>query len=179
MRGTGGRFMNGAVHGRSPSRAAAMIAEILELADQLRLRLDAPCESQGVSPSRFAVMSAVHECGEDGCSQTDLATKLGLSESNVSVLVEGMRKAGLLFRFRSKVDRRRSVLLLTEAGSEMVSALIKARDVVACSLIDSLGGDQLREIHSLLRRLTARLDEAGQERRSNGSEHSASLRRAS
>lgn len=140
-----------------PPAAAALIGEILELADRLRTALDAPCASRGVSPSRFALISAIHGSGESGCSQTELATQLRLSESNVSTLVEGLRKSGLVFRFRSKTDRRRSVLLLTDAGTAVVRGLIEARELTADGLVQSLQIQQVATLRELLRQLTVRM----------------------
>ena len=142
--------------------SAALIAEILELADRLRACLDAPCERHGVSASRYRVLTTIGSSGEDGCSQTELADQLGLSESNVSTLVEGLRKAGLLFRFRSKADRRRSVLLLTDDGTSLVQALTKARDVAAGTLVSSLNTRQIGELRALLSTLGSRLESGDQ-----------------
>ena len=147
-----------------PEGSAALIAEILELADRLQASLDAPCEEHGVSSSRFGVLEMVDSSGEDGCSQTELAARLGLSESNVSALVEGLRKSGLLFRFRSKVDRRRSVLLLTDDGRSLVQALTKARDVAAGSIVNGLSASQIAELRALLNTLGSRLDRGDQAR---------------
>lgn len=173
--------MEGAVRGRRSPEAALLIAEILELAERLRMQLDAPCEGRGVSASRFAVMAAIQQAGAEGCSQTELAGRLNLSESNVSVLIEALRKAGLLYRLRSKVDRRRSVLLLSEEGQELVTLLSAARDVVAESLMAEIAAPQIANLRSLLANLNLRLtsSERDDHRSSSPISGSPQLRRAS
>lgn len=136
-----------------PQSAGRLIAEILELAERFREQLDEPCEQRGLSGSRFAVLRVIGQCGEAGCSQTELADQLNLSGSNVSALVEGLRKSGLLFRFRCKVDRRRSVLLLTESGREILTVLGEARRAVARSLVGRLNSTQITELRRLLGQL--------------------------
>jgi DNA-binding MarR family transcriptional regulator len=172
--------MGGQTGGDQRASSAALIAEILELADSLRACLDAPCVEQGVSASRYRVLTTIDCSGQDGCSQTELAAQLGLSESNVSTLVEGLRKTGLLYRFRSKADRRRSVLLLTDDGKSLVLALTKARDVAAGSLLSSLTPQQISDLRTLLSTLGSRLgsgDKAVETAR--GNVHRTEFRRAS
>lgn len=172
--------MGGQTHADQPEASAAVIAEILELADRLRASLDAPCEMHGVSASRYGVLTAVDQSDEEGCSQTELAARLGLSESNVSALVEGLRKAGLLFRFRSKTDRRRSVLLLSDDGKSLVAALTTAREVAAGSLVGGLTPQQVAELRALLSMLGARLERGAEAREETcGRVRQSEFRRAS
>lgn len=140
-----------------PSEAAALISDILGLAERLRQQWDAPCERRGLSGSRYAILSALQQSTAEGLAQTELAAGLNLSESNVSVLVEALRKAGLLHRLRSKTDRRRSVLLLSPTGRELVALLTAARNTVADSLVAGISTEQLAD----LRRLLAELDTRG------------------
>lgn len=149
--------MGGTVRDSRPPEAVRLLAEILEAADKLRALLDVPCEAHGISPSRFAVMATIGQAGEAGCSQSELAARLHLSESNVSALIEALRKAGLLYRFRSKSDRRRSVLLLSETGEQLIGLLSAARSDVAASLLQSLSSNQINELRALLAALSGGL----------------------
>lgn len=144
---------------RDPQPAAVLIADILSLADRLRQHLEAPCLEQGVSASRFALLDVVDQSGSGGMAQTELAARLGLSESNVSVLVEALRKNGLLHRMRSKVDRRRSVLLLSESGQQLVMLLSSARTKVSEALLEGIRPEQISNLRSLLAELDQRLHE--------------------
>lgn len=148
--------------GETPSEAATLVQEILSLAERLRRQLDAPCEARGVGGSRFAILETIHESGEYGCSQTELASRLALSGSNVSALVESLRKAGLLYRFRSKRDRRRSVLLLSDDGRGLVTLLADVRETVAASFMDKFAARKIGELRRLLGELGICLAEAEQ-----------------
>jgi DNA-binding MarR family transcriptional regulator len=144
------------VRDAQPSETAALIADILGLAERLRQQWEAPCEEQGVSGSRFAILAAIQQSASDGIAQTQLAAGLNLSESNVSVLVEALRKAGLLHRLRSKTDRRRSVLLLSPTGRELVALLTAARNALADMLVEGISREQLADLRRVLRELDAR-----------------------
>ncbi len=138
--------------------AAALIVQLVDLANCLQARLAEPCEAQGVHASRFAVLRAVANVNRDGCSQTELANQLGLSESNVCSLVERLRASGLLFRFRSKTDRRRSVLMLTERGRQLTEAISLAQAAKAVAVISVLDSGQQVQLHQLVQRLREHLD---------------------
>lgn len=144
------------VRDAQPSETAALIADILGLAERLRQQWETPCEEHGVSGSRFAILAAIAQTASDGMAQTELAARLQLSESNVSVLVEALRKAGLLHRLRSKTDRRRSVLLLSPTGRELVALLTAARNALADSLVEGISREQLADLRRLLTELDTR-----------------------
>ncbi len=159
---------DGERHAKTRNRAgqsegeATLLERLVELAKRIRERLAERCEAEGVSDSRFAVLRAVAGVNAEGCSQTELAAQLGLSESNVCSLVERMRSGGLLYRFRCKKDRRKSVLLLTERGRELVDAVSRAQEIETESLLSVLDGAQQRELWHLLERLHRHLDAASQ-----------------
>lgn len=139
-------------------REAALVDQLLELTARLQARLAEPCESQGVSASRFGVLRTIADVGERGCSQKELADQLSLSESNVCSLVERMRVNGLLFRFRSKTDRRRSVLMLTEEGRQLAEAISLTWDTAAVDLLAGIDVDQQAQLQRLIWRLSDHLD---------------------
>lgn len=141
----------------------ALIEQLLELTGRLHSRLAEPCESQGVSASRFAVLRAIADVNDQGCSQTQLADQLGLSESNVCSLVERMRVNGLLFRFRSKTDRRRSVLMLTDEGRQLADAIALTWDATAVDLLSVLDAEQQTQLARLVQRLSDHLDALDQQ----------------
>lgn len=144
------------VRDAQPSETAALIADILRLAERLRQQWETPCEEQGVSGSRFAILAAIHRSTPEGIAQTELAAGLNLSESNVSVLIEALRKSGLLHRLRSKTDRRRSVLLLSPPGRELVALVTAARNALAATLVEGTSVKQLADLRRLLTDLDTR-----------------------
>ncbi|MCA9073468.1 MAG: MarR family transcriptional regulator [Planctomycetaceae bacterium] len=140
------------------AREAALVDQLLELTARLQSKLSEPCEAQGVSSSRYAALRTIADVGDRGCSQKQLADQLGLSESNVCSLVERMRVNGLLFRFRSKTDRRRSVLMLTEEGRQLAEAITLTREAAAVNLLAGFGADQQAQLQRLVWRLSDHLD---------------------
>ena len=59
-------------------------------------------------------------------AQQDLATAVGVSPAQMSSLVEGLRKRGLMEMKRSPVDRRRQVWQLLAQGPPIISKIAKS-----------------------------------------------------
>lgn len=137
---------------------SALIEQLIVLAGQLQSRMSEACEAMGVNAPRFAVLRAIANENDQGCSQTDLASHLGLSESNVCALVERLRSSGLLFRFRSKADRRRSVLVMTEQGRMLAEAITRAQESEAGVLMSALTEQEQHDLQQLVERLRAHLN---------------------
>ncbi len=144
-----------------PRRETALIEQLVDLSVRVQARLAEPCEALGVNAARFAVLRAVANVVDGGCSQSELAIQLGVSESNICALVERLRTSGLLFRFRSKTDRRRSVLMLTERGRELAQAINRAQHAQAVAVMSVFDHDQLLQLHQLLQCLHEHLDSGG------------------
>lgn len=102
-----------------------LMTAALRLADAWRSKLAADFAPLELNDARFAVLQAVDESGDAGCSQTDLARRLRNSESNVSTLLNRMVADNLVERRRCKTDRRKSVIRLTQQGA---ARLALARD---------------------------------------------------
>lgn len=93
------------------------VAELCHVSRMIRRQLSERYASAGLSENRVAVLLALSAPGS-GFTQSGLAQELGLSESNLCDLIERMRLEGLLERQRSPLDRRKSVLTLTETGQD-------------------------------------------------------------
>jgi DNA-binding MarR family transcriptional regulator len=162
----GGKAMN--VHwtevGPSPWRTAAanakpaeIVAEILRSAHRIRGVLAAHFAEFGLSDARFAVLQIVRQSLPRGCTQTELAERLQQSESSISTLVDRMRAADLLYRLRSKSDRRKCLLVLTDHARDVMEKLERCHNERMAELLSCYQSDQLREMAGLLKVLDAEL----------------------
>lgn len=134
----------------------SVVELIQEAADSIR-ELMAPCLTHhSLNDARFTIMRAIRSspCGE--CSQSELARCLKQSEANVSTLLDRMRGDGLVSREKSPLDRRRSVVRLTERGEELLSRAeqeyaTRSQDVLRAFAIYEIQAfrDQLRNFISI------------------------------
>lgn len=141
---------------RTPSQLASRILLAGERLRQVLDQCDTHCELNG---PRVEVLEAIALSSPQGCSQTELAEALDAAESSVSTLVERMRKDGLLLRMRSRTDRRRSVLLVTEVGQHRLISALNSRDQHLSQSIGRFSAADQRQLSDLLDRLLSVLAE--------------------
>ena len=152
-----GPFLPAVPEGTAERDAAAVVMRLLEAAERIRAILCARLADCELNEVRYASLTAIDEAAPDGCSQTDLAAALGQSESSVSTLVDRMRVSGLLYRLRSKTDRRRHVLMLTARGRELLSRARDVQTVPYSQIVNGLDAPQVRMLAELLSSLIAAL----------------------
>jgi DNA-binding MarR family transcriptional regulator len=132
------------------SSSAGLIQRLLAAAQGLERRFDDCFAPLGLNLTRAEVLAFVARHGSDGCSQTDLAAALRLSESNICTLIERMRVDGWLLRMRSSVDRRKSIVVLSPRGLDVMDQLLESRRQQSQKLLGTLEIGQLQTLNHLL-----------------------------
>lgn len=132
------------------SSSAELIQRLLAAAQGLERRFDDCFAQLGLNLTRAEVLAFVARHGSDGCSQTDLASALRLSESNICTLIERMRVDGWLLRMRSNIDRRKSIVVLSPRGLDVMDQLGESRRRQAATLLGTLDAGQLGTLNELL-----------------------------
>jgi DNA-binding MarR family transcriptional regulator len=89
----------------------------------------------GLNESRYNVLDALRRKPSGTCSQTELATYLLQSESNLSTLLDRMKRDGLISRVRSESDRRIALIGLSIAGRDALARADLARHRVAAPVL--------------------------------------------
>ena len=129
--------------------------QLLALSEEVRARLAEVVSDCGLNHCRYELLTAVAARGDAGCSQTELAAALGLAESSVCTHVDKLQKEGLLHRFRSKQDRRRSLLLLSESGRDRLEAAQVAVDELLEGWLMNCRPDEIGRTTALLESLSS------------------------
>jgi DNA-binding MarR family transcriptional regulator len=132
------------------SSSAGLVQRLLAAAQGLERRFDDCFAPLGLNLTRAEVLAFVARHGSDGCSQTDLAAALRLSESNICTLIERMRVDGWLLRMRSSVDRRKSIVVLSPRGLDVMDRLLESRRQQSQKLLGTLEIGQLQTLNQLL-----------------------------
>lgn len=94
----------------------------------------------------------------DGCTQRELANAVGILEPTMVATIDGLEAAGLVVRSRSREDRRKTHVVLTERGN----ALRDAAHAVASDVLDlalaGVGEREIELVRDVLQRMKANLD---------------------
>jgi DNA-binding MarR family transcriptional regulator len=139
------------------AKPADIVAEVLRSAHRIRGVLASHFAEFGLSDARFTVLQIVRDSLPRGCTQTELAERLQQSESSVSTLVDRMRAADLLYRLRSKSDRRKCLLVLTDHARDVLEKLERCHHERMAGLLSCYRGDQLHDLAVLLKILDSEL----------------------
>ena len=91
------------------------------LASAMRTGLDRELASFSVSSAQWAILEACHEGEAD--TMTSLSRVIPIDSASISRQIEKLVQAGLVRRRRSRQDRRRVKLSLTDAGNRLVPEL--------------------------------------------------------
>ena len=131
---------------------------LLRTAVCLTALLHAPTARAGLNESRYNLLDALRRKATGTCSQTELATQLLQSESNLSTLLERMRQDGLITRVRSESDRRVTLIALATAGREALARADRSRTRAAAPILGVLNECGERALGDALGRLVKRLE---------------------
>lgn len=106
-----------------------------------------------INEVRYAALKVIDDVCETGCSQSELARKLGQSESNICTLIERMEGDQLVIRRQSQKDRRKRVLQVTDQGARILEQVKAYHGKVSHRLLTALNPDQRRQLTSILQAL--------------------------
>jgi len=151
-------FADEAYGDQSQADAAALLDGLLRVAQGVRLRSNEWLGRFQLNDGRHAVLMALASANDNGCSQAELAVKLGQSESNISTLIERMQRDGLVDRSRSEADRRKRVLLISAAGRRTLASVDVGRSAWAARLLKGIPVDNQRQLFGLLQQLGTSLE---------------------
>jgi DNA-binding MarR family transcriptional regulator len=91
-------------------------------------------------------------------TSSELSRKMHIDPATLVPVVDALERHGYVQRGKDPADRRRSPLLLTEGGAELLARVpVFDRSDALVSAIDSLGEQQARELLRLLRELIGRM----------------------
>ena len=108
---------------------------LVKLGNEVLARAEDPLAALGLSGRQYMILAVL---GADAPpSQLDLAALVGLLPAQVVPVLDELERRGFVERQRSEADRRRSVVRVTDAGTEI---LAKADDL-AREIEDTLFGD--------------------------------------
>ncbi|GAB3393710.1 hypothetical protein GCM10027568_23140 [Humibacter soli] len=140
-----------------PSHRPARIGFLLsQLGAHASRRFDERVAELGLTAQQAGVLRILGR--QPGVSQRDLADRLGLVQSRMVALIDGLERDGLVARTRSEVDRRSYRLTLTDQGTARLDELRAVAEAHEAELAGQLTAGQRDELYGLLRSLAGSLD---------------------
>ena len=93
--------------------------------------------------------------GREPESQQEAARRLGVDRTTMVALLDALEAKGLVVRQTDAGDRRRNVLVVTDAGRELLAQAIRASDDAEQELLAGLDATDAARLRSLLQRVAA------------------------
>jgi DNA-binding MarR family transcriptional regulator len=140
--------------------AATIVAAIDRLARGRRVFRQAVAFEHGLTPLQTEILATIAAGPPPEPLVGLLARELGVTQPTVTDAVRALEAKGLLQRRTDKVDRRRSVLVLTVYGSTMAERVARADRLIVEAIADAPQAEQEAAIEVLLD-LIAHLVDAG------------------
>ena len=95
---------------------------------------------------------------QDGLSQRELSTRVGMMEPTTVIALRSMEKSGLIRRVRSTDDKRRSHVWLTAKAQRMRNELLARAREITDEAEEGIARDDLALFRRVIARMTENLD---------------------
>ena len=138
------------------SESESIVNSIRRLLRLLRQRESGARIHGGLSAAQYAVLSELR--GGNPVSLSELAEKTMTDQSSVSLVVGRLVKAGMIYRTRSRADRRRGLVTLAEIGRERIDHAPAAPNERIVAALDSLNARDRTIFAEVFQRLLANLE---------------------
>jgi DNA-binding MarR family transcriptional regulator len=113
-------------------------------------RSNAVTAAVGLSPSQYNALRILRAAGREGLSCTEIGTRMVTRDSDLTRLMSGLERDGLVVRSTDADDRRRSVNRITAAGKALLRRLDGDVAGAAKQTLGHLGRLRLTALRDLL-----------------------------
>jgi MarR family transcriptional regulator, organic hydroperoxide resistance regulator len=105
----------------------------------------------GLKLPHYDILANAHRF--PGLTQQELATRLLVGRSNLSMLLPELEKRNLIERVPDKTDKRVRRLHLTETGTSLVSRALKVQVTVIENMMQALTPEECDQLGDFMRRV--------------------------
>lgn len=127
---------------------------LLRAEAQVRRRLSADLEREGLSATGFSVLVVLSTAGGELELRT-LRMRLRTSKANATEVVSTLEQRGLVIRRRLAHDRRAASVVLTPAGQDVVDRLFPEHTERVSAAFAVLDEEEKRSLAEICRKLAA------------------------
>jgi DNA-binding MarR family transcriptional regulator len=132
------------------NRASFLLSQ---LGLQSAQRFTAALAPLGITPNRFGVLAQLAR--QEGRTQQELATALGLHRNSMVGLIDDLESRGLVERRRHPDDRRAYAIHLTPAARDVLAEGGRIADELEATTLEPLTAEERAELVATLTRLVA------------------------
>jgi MarR family transcriptional repressor of emrRAB len=131
---------------------------LLFLGQHVGMMLDHLIRPFGLSEGEFRVLTALFSQPDGTAHPGELCPQASQSPANMSRISDALVSRELITRDTSALDRRRTVLRITDKGSDLVRRLLPATFQSLRELVTVLSDAEQRQLIGQLKRMAAKVD---------------------
>jgi len=138
----------------APPERLVWLAKATSLTERsLRRSLQQHAKVAGLNEAELLVLWTTARAGRPGVAQNHLVAEIGLSAAQMSNLLDGLRRGGVIAAQRAENDRRRQTWRLEDAGKKLLSAALAEITCLADSIFHYLSPEDQVLLEDLLWRV--------------------------
>lgn len=135
---------------RGPPLAETALRALEQVTDRLRREIHVTLRSRGMTTSQYSVLRALQGEGPNGLTCTELGSRVGGADPDITRLLDRLGKQQLVRRRRDARDRRAVVTEITEEGTRLLGSIEPALGARIASLFEHMSSERLRLLIELL-----------------------------
>ena len=118
------------------------------------------CTALGINRTvgRHALIRLLHFANEHRLTQFEIASEMQVTSSNVTFLVDGLEKEGLVQRLPHPTDRRTVHVHLTPEGEDFAKIIVPSMARFMAAMLDGFSDDEKRVFAGFLERFRHNAD---------------------
>lgn len=130
---------------------------VRDLNRAIQRALQAKLAESGVAPGAWYFLRVLWE--EEGLTQRELASRVGMMEPTAVIALRGLERAGWITRTRNPGDRRKIHVTLTPSGRALRERLLPLAHAVNAEVCRGLSAEERATFLALLRRARGNLED--------------------
>lgn len=142
------------------SLEAVLVFNVVRTHSCLAPLIDADLRKRKLTASQFNTLLVLRMAGPKGLLMSEIGQRLVVTRSNVTRLVDGLERQGLIAR-GEHADRRATLVKLTKAGSKLVGQTLPKHRQRLAELTDCLNKTEKQTLVRLLSKLRRELRQRG------------------
>lgn len=118
---------------------------------RIRRKEQTEIAQHGLTLSQFAVLEALYHKGP--LRIQDLLTKTLSTGGNMTVVIRNLIRSGYITKRKDEIDRRASIVELTDNGERLISSIFPDHRRTIDSLFETLNTEEKEQMLQLLKKL--------------------------
>lgn len=108
-------------------------------------------QSYGLNPTEFTVMEVLYSKGEQPIQI--IGNKVLLASSSITYVIDQLEKKGLVERQVNEIDRRVTLVSLTEEGNKLMKDIFPQHTDIICDVFEEVSDEDLLNLSESLKKV--------------------------